>query len=180
MNTHTAKPTKATKIKVREVTGPTKERLEKTEGFYTIGDDEQGNKIYTVRAAPLERMYARKAISGPEYAALQKYRLHWYHAGLEASLSSIDLDRVFGSDPSGMSGMAKSERQVHHRKEWRRAREIIGHQTGIVVDNVVCYEWKLEIAGFAIGYKSRYRARQEATNRLREAGYTLSRYWDIG
>jgi hypothetical protein len=180
MNTHTAKPTRATRIELREPSGPTKERLEKAEGFYTIGDDQQGNKIYTVRAAPLERMYSRKVISGPEYAALQKYRLHWYHAGLEASLSSIDLDRVFGSDPSSMSGMAKSEAQAHHRKEWRSARQIMGHKTGIVVDNVICCEWKLEIAGFSIGYRSPYRARLEATNRIREAGYVLSRYWGIG
>jgi hypothetical protein len=176
MNAHTTKPTRATKIE----TGPTAERLAKTDGFYTIGDDQQGNKIYTVRAAPLERMFARKAISGPEYAALQKYRVHWYHAGLESSLSSIDLDRVFGSDPSGMSGMAKSEKQANHRREWRRAREIMGHKTGIVVDNVVCYEWKLEVAGYAIGYNSPFRAREAATNRLREAGYTLGRYWGIG
>jgi hypothetical protein len=159
---------------------PTAERLAKSEGFYHVGDDQQGTKIVRMRDDTLERLLARQILSGVEYAALQKYHLHWHRAGLEAAIGSVDLNRIFSSDPGSMSGMAKTEGQAHHRHQWREARELIGHRAGIVVDNVVCAGWNLETAGHSIGFASPYRARQAARDMLKYAGYRLSRLWGIG
>lgn len=159
--------------------GPTIERKRHSEGFYEVGGVERVNQKYTMQDSPLERLRARNAIGGMEYAALRRYNHHWYYGGLLASLGSIDLDRVFASDPGSMSGMAKSEGQAHHRGEYRRAREVIGHRPGIIVDNVVCAEWSLQIAGHSIGYSSPYRARAAATEILRDAGYRLAQFWGM-
>jgi hypothetical protein len=168
------------KVEFREVSGPTPERLLKTDGFYVVGDDQQGAKIVTVRDTPLDRMFSRNVLGGAEYGALQKYKLHWYHAGLEASLGSLDLDRVFSSDPGAMSGMAKTERQVHHRRQYREARKLLGHRVGIVVDNVACAENSLELAGYSIGWTNKPQAIAAATEMMRDAGYRLARLWGIG
>jgi hypothetical protein len=125
-------------------------------------------------------MRQRDAIGGNEYAALMKYRHHWHHGGLESSCGSVDLNRVFSSDPGSMSGMAKSEAQAHHRQQYRAGRAALGHRTGIVVDNIVCAEQSLEIAGYSIGWRSKPQAIAAATEMLRDAGYRLSRLWGIG
>jgi hypothetical protein len=171
---------KAVRVEFREISGPTPERLLKTDGFFVIGDDKQGAKIFTIRDTPLDRMFNRDAIGGSEYAALQKYKHHWHHAGLEASIGSLDLDRVFSSDPGSMSGMAKTERQAHHRKQYREARELLGHRSGVVVDNVVCAEQALDVAGYAVGWTNKPQAIAAATETLRDAGYRLARLWGIG
>src|SRR6185312_3998806 len=123
-----------------DVRGPTLERLGKAGGSFDIGDDQQGTRIYFFKDTPLQRFYGRlKSRAGTretddltrEYTALMKYRHHWYHAGLEATVGSVDLNRVFSSDPSNMSGMAKSERQFFHRQAHRAAREVIGHKEGV-------------------------------------------------
>ena len=160
--------------------GPTAERLSKAEGNFTIGDDQQGGKIHTMRDDPLGRMFARSAIGGAEYAALQKYRHHWYHAGLGAAIGSVDLNRIFSSDPGSMSGMAKTEAQAHHRQQWRTARESLGNRVAAVVDAVVCQERLLDAVGYQMGWRSKPQAIAAATEMLRDAGYRLSRFWGIG
>ena len=160
--------------------GPTAERLAKSGGHFTVGDNQQGGKIHTMRDRPLDRMFARDAISGAEYAALQKYHHHWHHAGLEMGMGSVDLNRVFASDPGAFSGMAKTEAQAHHRKQWRDARALLGHRVGIVVDNVVCAGNSLEVAGFGVGWRSKPQAIAAATEMLRDGGYRLAKLWGIG
>ncbi len=172
-----------------DVRGPTPERLAVAAGAVSIGGQDRGTRIYHLVDSPLDRLYARltKAASGhqeqdlrKEYIGLQRYRLHWHNAGLQASVGSVDLNRIFASDPGSMSGMPKSERQAHHRQEWRAAREELGHRPGIVVDNVVCAEWPLHIAGHSVGYSSPHRGREAVTGILRDAGYRLARFWGIG
>jgi hypothetical protein len=187
---------KRTTIIERRETGPTAERLLKAENHFHVGDDKQGGKIYQLCDNPMDRLYSRLTRSAStheenslrrEYAALLKYRHHWNSAGLEPSMGSVDLNRIFAADASNMSGMAKTERQFNHRDQYRRARDIIGHRMGIVLDNVVCAEWSLEIAGYSVGYgsykqgrktySSPYRAREEATKLLRGAGTLLAIHW---
>ena len=170
-------------------TGPTKQRLAVAQGHVSIGDDKQGTRIYHFHDAPLDRLYSRLARRAgsyqeqqlrKEYVALLKYRGHWFSAGLECALGSADLNRVFASDPGSMSGMAKTERQAHHRQEYRAARKEIGHKPGIVVDNFVCAETSLEVAGWSVGYNSRTQARDKAEEVLRECARKLARLWGIG
>lgn len=168
--------------------GPTEQRLKKTQGFFHVGDDKRGNKIYQLCDNPLDRLYARLVKRAGqaeekdirrEYAALLRYRMHWHSAGLEASIPSVDLDRVFASDASNMSGMPKSERQAYHRKQYRDAQKYLKHRVGIVVDNVVCAEHTLEDAGFAVGWLNRVQAIAAATEIIRNAGSVLALLWDI-
>ncbi|WP_375413074.1 hypothetical protein [uncultured Bradyrhizobium sp.] len=168
---------KAAQVDVR---GPTPERLEMAAGAFYVGGDHQGVRTYIFADSPLGRMFKGRRIDPIEFTALQRYKHHWYHGGLELSVGTVDLNRIFASDPSNMSGMAKSERQAHHRQQYREARELIGHRPGIVVDNVVCAEWPLHIAGHSIGFGSPYRARLAATEILRDAGYRLAKLWGIG
>ena len=179
----------------RRTDGPTAERLLKAQGGYSIGDDKQGTRIYHFHDTPLDRLYSRLVKRAgsyqeqqirKEYVALQQYRKHWYCAGLESSIGSVDLDRIFASDPGSMSGMAKTERQAYHRQQYRLARDGkdgkggLGHKPGIVVDNVVCAETSLEVAGWSIGYNSRTSARDNAERILRECGQKLASFWGIG
>ena len=167
-----------------DVRGPTPQRLGMAADAFEIGDDHQGTKVYFFKDTPLQRLYARlKSRAGTregeeltkEYTALMKYRHHWYHAGLEASCGSVDLNRVFSSDPSNMSGMAKSERQFYHRTKWREAVEQIGHKPAILLDNFACYEWQLSMACGTIGY-SMFRARRM----VRDSAAKLCDHWGIG
>lgn len=201
---------KRTTIIERRETGPTAERLLKAEQHYHVGDDQQGGKIFQICDSPMDRLYARLIRSASshqehslrrEYAALSRYRHHWYQAGLEPTIGSVDLDRIFAPDVSNMSGMAKTERQHDHRVKYREARDgllressmgqVKGHRAGIVLDNVVCCEWDLEIAGYSVGYgsykktdenktySSPYRAREEATKLLRAAAVKLADHWGM-
>lgn len=183
---------KRTTIIERRSTGPTAERLAKAQNHFHIGDDKQGGRIYQFCDSTLDRLYSRLTRSAgrrdeeelrSEYIALQKYKHHWFSAGLQSALGSADLNRIFASDPGSMSGMAKSEKQAHHRQQYRLARDGkdgLGHKPGIVVDNVVCAETSLEVAGFSIGYNSRTSARDNAERILRESGRKLAKLWGIG
>jgi hypothetical protein len=168
---------------------PTKERLAKAAGFYVVGDDQQGTRIYHFRDTPLNRLYSRMATADKseaskrqlnlEQLALQKYRNHWYYAGLEASLSSVDPGRTYASDPSNFSGMAKSERQVTHRQACRNAykamEKALGktetHKMFILLDNFVCYEHDRGIASGMSPYLFR--------KKIRSGAAFLARHWGL-
>ncbi len=160
--------------------GPTAERIAMAQGEFVVGDDQQGTKVYTFQDSPLARLYKRLAKVDKsegerkqltaEHVALMKYRHHWHRAGLEASVGSVDLGRVFSSDPSNFSGMAKTEAQVTHRQMYRRAVAIVGHEASVLLDNFVCYEWDRGIASGLTYYKFR--------KAIRSAGAKLSDYWN--
>lgn len=172
-----------------EAIGPTLERISKAEGSFSIGDDKQGTRIYHFHDAPLDRLYSRLAKEAKrkgevetiraEYASLAKFRHHWYHGGLECSVGSLDLNRIFASDPSRMSGMAKSEKQFYHRQQYREAVTLLGWKPHIVVENIICAEVSLQIAGFSIGYNSPFRAREGAEKIVRESARKLAKHWGI-
>lgn len=169
--------------------GPTPERLRHAEGAYVVGGDERTAKVHHMLDGPLEKLYARLGKAGGtrdseelavEYAALAKYRYFWASAGLEPSLPSVDLGRIFASDPSSFSGMAKSERQAHCRGEYRRAVQALGMRQSRIVDMVVCAEMPLEIAGKTLGWDNAPQGRAGATEILRDAGSRLAALWGIG
>ncbi len=157
----------------------TPERAQKAGSDYIVGGDDRTGKVLRLTDEPLERLWRRSGLEGREYTALQKYRHHWYHSGLLPGVGSVDLNRVFASDPSNSSGMAKSEAQAHHRGQVRQANDII-ELLRPTVERVVCHEWPLEQAGYELGYKSPFRARMQAASELRAAGAKLARFWGIG
>lgn len=175
----------------RLVDGPTTERLAKAEGFYVVGDDQQGTKVYHFQDTPLHRLYSRFRAADKsedeqrnlmiEWGALQKYFHHWHHAGLESSCGSVDLNRIFSSDPSMMGGMPKTERQVFHRTMYRRAGEYLmslkafgpddGHSIVVLLDNFVCYGWDRGIASGMSPYHFR--------KTIRGAARHLAKHWGL-
>lgn len=160
--------------------GPNAFRLRHAAGAFEIGDDRQGNRVYTMVDTPLARAHARGILSDPQYRALAKFKHHWTCAGLEPSLGSVDLDRVFGSDVLGHSGMARTEAQVFHRQRYRQAVAAVGLVASRVVEAVVCEERKLEEVGAAIlGWKHPLQARAAAAEKLRDAGDRLAREWGL-
>lgn len=159
--------------------GVTIERIRQSGGHFAVGDDKQGGKTWTMMDSPLERMATQGRLSKTEYDGLVKYRIHWFRAGLQPTLGSVDPNRIFASDPSSFSGMAKSEAQVFHRQKWREACELLGHRAGIVVDNVVCAEQSALSAGMCIGWKNRPQAEAAAIEILRDAGYRLAKHWGL-
>lgn len=166
-------------IVYQNIEGPTSDRLRHAGGFFELAGEDRASQKFTMLDSPLDRMRARDAIDPKEYSALRKYAHHWYYGGLQSSVSSMDLNRVFASDPLSMSGMAKSEGQAHHRQQYREARAMLGHRPGIVVDNVVCAERSLEAAGYSIGWTNRPQAVAAATEILRDAGCRLAWLWGM-
>src|SRR6185312_1488808 len=167
-----------------DVRGPTLERLGKAGGSFDIGDDQQGTRIYFFKDTPLQRFYGRlKSRAGTretdeltrEYTALMKYRNHWHCAGLESSLPSVDLNRIYAVDASNMVGMAKSEKQFDHRKKYREAVAFLGQKHHILLENFACYEWPMDVACLTIGC-SPFRAR----HMVRDSAAKLAHFWGIG
>src|SRR5262249_27616926 len=103
-----------TPVRIERRALPTPERLRRAGKDVARGETGQ----ITMRDAPLERAFARGALTAEQYSAGQKYRHHWYHAGLSGALVSVDLWAV---DLGAYAGMAKTERQVFHRQRYREA-----------------------------------------------------------
>jgi hypothetical protein len=100
---------------------PTPERIRRAGADFDLGDTGQ----ITMRDSPLERARARKLITHQQYSVGQKYRHHWYHAGLADQLQSIDVERIFAADRTNFSGMARTEAQVFHRQRYREATQAV-------------------------------------------------------
>src|SRR5262249_16242856 len=111
-----------TPVRIERRALPTPERLRRAGKDVARGDSGQ----ITIRDAPLERAFARGALTGVQYSAGQKSRHHWYHAGLSGGLVSVDLNCVWAVDLGAYAGMAKTERQVFHRQRYREAVQALG------------------------------------------------------
>jgi len=155
---------------------PTPERLRQAAGHWERGDTGQ----ITLRDSPLERAHGRGVITREQYDAGVKYRHHWYHAGLADALGSADLNRIFATDVTGFSGMAKTEAQVFHRQRFRQAVTAVGEVGARVLDQCVCRELPLDQAGYTLGWGGKPQAISAATERLRAALDVLCRLWGIG
>src|SRR5262249_32460717 len=118
---------------------------------------------------PVERALARNALTPEQYSAGQKYRHHWYHAGLADRLESIDLNRIFAIDPGAYAGMAKTESQLFHRQRYREAVQAVGKIGSHVMEWAVCREIALEQVGQTLGWSSRPQAYAAAVERLKTA-----------
>lgn len=156
--------------------GPTEARLRKA------GEDvERGNASggYTLRDAPIEMMLARKIITEKQYQGLGKYRIHWFNGGLGPSYGGMDPNHIFASDISNFSGMAKTERQVFHRQQWRAANQVMGLRGTWVVGKIVCEEVTAEAAGRLMGWKSKPQATAAAIQTLRDAADRLCHLWGM-
>jgi hypothetical protein len=110
----------------------------------------------------------------------QKYRHHWYHAGLADRLESIDLNRIFAIDLGAYSGMAKTESQLFHRQRYREAAQAVGKIGSHVLEWAVCREIALEQVGQTLGWSGRPQAYAAAVERMKTALDELCKLWGIG
>ena len=153
----------------------TPERLRRAGAHFERGHTGQ----ITMRDSPLERAFARNALTPEQYSAGQKYRHHWYHAGLNDPIGSIDLARVSGTDLGAFSGMARTENQLFHRQRYREGVQAIGKIGSHVLEWAVCRETALEQVGYSLGWSSRPQAYAAAAERARIALDALCTLWGI-
>jgi len=177
-------------ISLSESTGPTPERLLKSGGDYVVGNDPQRSaRVYTFRDGSLERLKDRGKLADkfsrgggevePRYEALMKFRHHWRCAGMEPSYGNFDLNKVFASENSGFTGLAKTEAQAFHVGQYRAAVREIGLKSSFVVECVVCADDTLERAGVKLGYNNRNAAVAAATECIQRAADQLAELWGI-
>jgi hypothetical protein len=155
---------------------PTPERMRRAGPEFERGDTGQ----ITMRDSPLERARARNVVTQEQYSAAEKYRHHWYHAGLSDRLGSIDLERIFATDLGDFSTMAKTESQVFHRQRYREATQAVGKIGSHVLDWAVCRDIPLEQVGYTLGWSSRPQAYAAAVERMKMALDEVCRLWGIG
>lgn len=168
--------------------GPTAERLIKSDGYVAIGDDKQGTRVYHMLDSCLDRTYAdmnRRAGTAEEdqlrveYAALKRLLRHYEEGGLMGALGSADMEGSVSGFGGGRSFLAKTERQLNARDECFRAKEALSVGQWAVITTVVFNDQSLELAGYAIGRKSKTRAFEAGRVVLRGAGKILADMWKI-
>ena len=152
---------------------PTLERLRRAGRDIQRGDTGQ----ITLGDNPLDRAFARGSITRAQHSTAQKFRHHWYHAGLSDPLRSIDLNRVLAIDLGNYSGMAKTERQLFHRQRYREAVQAAGKIGSHVLDWVICRDIGFEQVGYTLGWSSRPQAYAAAVERTKTALDELCRLW---
>jgi hypothetical protein len=155
---------------------PTPERMRRAGADFQRGDSGQ----ITLADNPFDRAVARGHITQEQYSAGQKFRHHWYHAGLSDQLASIDPSRVFATDLAAFSAMARSEGQVFHRQRYREAVQAIGKIGSHALEWVICREFAFEQVGYALGWSSRPQAHAAAVERMKVALDELCGLWGIG
>lgn len=177
-----------------DVRGPTLERLLIAQSGVSVGGDDRGGKVHRMMDAPLDALYMKLVKAAKtenqidrlrsEYAALDKYRRLFVESGMVGSIGSVDPNRTYSPTPFGRDFCGKSERQCNDRDEYRKAvicldkHEKWGHKQTIVVDNVVCAERSLIVAGWSVGKESPSWAYEFAKTVLRDAGWRLHELWE--
>jgi hypothetical protein len=161
-----------------DTAGPTAERIRHAGEFFTIAGRAKSNRRIAMLDDALGRAWMRRNISGEEYSALRKYALHWLAGGLQGHLGSVDLNRILAFDPGSMTGLAKTEAQLHHRRAYWSAREQLGLRPAFVVDQVACYDSPIAMVGRMLGYSSPYRGREKAVEILSDAGFRLIKIFE--
>ncbi|WP_445215484.1 hypothetical protein ACKWRH_23685 [Bradyrhizobium sp. Pa8] len=158
--------------------GPTPERLAKAGQFFTVAGRSRSSRKITMLDDALGKAWLRQIISAQEYSALRRYALHWVAGGLQGPLPSVDLNRIYSHDPTQMSGLAKSEAQLDHKRTYYAAKQAIGFNPSYVADQVACFGRALQETGMSMGFKSPYRARERAAEYLASAGAGLSKFFE--
>jgi hypothetical protein len=158
--------------------GPTAERLSKAGEFFNVAGRGRSARRVTMLDDALGRSLVRRIITPGEYSALRRYALHWVAGGLQGPLGSVDLNRIYSFDPSQMSGLARTEAQLDHKRTYYAAQDAIGHRPSYVATQIACFGRALQETGETLGFRSPYRARQRAGEILSDAGHRLGGFFD--
>lgn len=159
--------------------GPTEQRLHKAGEFFQVAGRGRSARKITMLDDALGKAWMREIIDAQEYSALRRYALHWVAGGLQGPIGSVDLNRIYAHDPAAMSGLAKSEAQLDHKRCYYAAQDAIGFRPAFVATQVACFGRELLETGLSMGlFKSPYRARLRAARYLSEAGWRLSEFFE--
>ena len=170
--------------------GPTAERYAKAhvvgpdgktvlKKFYEIAGRGRSARRISMLDDELGRAWMREIISAQEFSALRRYALHWVAAGLQGPMGSVDLNRIYAHDPGAMSGLAKSEAQLDHKRCYYAAKDAMGFRPSYVADQVALFDRSLLETGLSMGlFKSPYRARLRAAQYLADAGSRLGDFFE--
>lgn len=116
----------------------------------------------------------RNAILGD---AGERYRRHWYHAGLDG-LRTLDISRERVS--GGQSGLLRTERQVAHFQLFGRAVAAMPEETRRVVDAIVLHDRDpIEIGRDVSGYRQDKQATAVALYVLRSGLTALAVHFGL-
>lgn len=125
-------------IRRRSLTGlesATPERTARGGGEARYGDD----RVQRIQDQPLDRLFARKAITERQHDAGDKFRTDFIEGGLlPLSASDPSAARVSsGGDYWGRGFMPTNQRQLHARLRWRDASAALGERLSPVIEEVV-------------------------------------------
>lgn len=166
--------TKAKPKKVRTphiLVPPTPERIAKAERYI----HRSATGPITVRDAPLEQLEADGRITERQYAAADKYRHHWHHAGMRERFSSLRMDGTFGG-----SNEHVTDNMMWHRAMYTKAVQALGMTASGVVEDIVCRDIRLvDVGRKRLGWGNDPQARAAAETLLKDALDRLADHWGI-
>jgi hypothetical protein len=157
---------------------PTAERIRQSRGGFEVGD---GDKTIRMIDSQLARALGRALINKGQYEAGQKFKAHWYHAGMEPIKAANFEFAIGGGD--GFQVMPKSEFQAHHRQQYRQAVKELGPSAGLI-ESVVCDGMGYEAAercrfGDIIGFATKPQAITAAQRELQIGLERLRVMWGL-
>jgi hypothetical protein len=161
---------------VREMSIPTPERMRLAGDNYVIGSDPH-RRVVTI-LDPFTAAFHRGQFTQKQYDAGSKFRIHYERGGIHGVLSSVSFDGCFGGKVD-FSHLAKTEDQLHHRRQFFLAEKLLGMDTAALMRRVCCEGWTLEKAGNSLHWKCRKQATAAATERLRHALDQLADLWGV-
>lgn len=133
----------------------TKERRAK--GDVRITDALARSERKAQARSPLDRLKDSGKIDDALHQAGQKYAEHVHYAGLAGVARTADLLATGGG--SGCTyGMAATEFQAHHRKEYRKAVQALGKWRASQFQAFVCGDCSLEKVGNLMGETNKHQA----------------------
>lgn len=165
------------KYKQPELGRPTNERLAKSAGHWEVPEGRGALPVMRMRDCPLDKALRIGLIGQSSHKAGEKYRHHWFHAGLAGTMTSPDMDGVFSNGSKDF--LPKSENQIFHRQKFAQAGIEVGNRTNLVLCDAICNELELFEIGKKLGYASEAPARAAATELFVFGLDRLAKLWGL-
>lgn len=155
--------------------GTTPERLAKANGNLHVQ-----NGVQYMRDSMLDCALNRRRISSKQYEAGEKYRHHWYHAGMAGNLISHNFEAIARAEAL-FGGMARTENEAFHRQQYRKARRELERVECLnAVEGFVLFDTAPVDLGYALTrWKSRQQAEAAALERIQIGLHVLVGYFGI-
>jgi hypothetical protein len=158
-----------------ETTDATPERLLKSDSVIVEDGARHFNDDLLVRLAGKGQLYPDPAINLACKDAGERYYEDWYLSNM-STLGAVDYGKVGGA--GGTGGLQLSERQEQKRKEYRKARAVLGAKYRPAVEMVLFQDMDLVRAGKQLtGASSPATCRAVAIERLTAGLLMLAKHY---